>query len=80
MVRRATRLLPAPLAALFLFGVGSRLHAQTTCTTTDTAVAAIGASDPAALAGDCTILLGAKAGWGGSSTTLNWASTLSMSS
>ncbi len=52
------------------------------CTAASTAVTATNPTDAAALAGDCAILLGAKATLEGSAptTALNWAANLSMAS
>lgn len=61
-----------------MLGLATGAEAQT-CATTDVAITGLtpAPSDPAALAGDCTALLGLKDTLRGTGA-LNWANTLSM--
>ena len=63
-----------------MLGLATEAAAQT-CTTTDVAITGVtpAPSDPAALAGDCTTLLGFMDTLRGTAS-LNWATTLSMES
>ena len=65
---------------VLMLGLATGAAAQT-CATTDVAITGVtpAPSDPAALAGDCTALLGLKDTLRGMGT-LNWANTLSMDS
>ena len=63
------------------FGMASEAAAQTSCATTDVAITGVtpAPTDPAALAGDCTTLLGLMDALRGTAS-LNWANSLSMTS
>ena len=65
---------------VLIVGLATGAAAQT-CATTDTAITGVtpAPSDPAALAGDCTTLLGVKDTLRGTGA-LNWANNLSMAS
>ena len=81
-MRRSPRWGLSALRCLLLLGLTSEASAQTTCTASDTAVTAVipDATDTAgraALAGDCTTLLGLMDTLRGTAS-LNWANTLRM--